>query len=227
MQPVLRALVFCSDRQLALDAADALGNVCVESLLVASEHACLDRLRYEPWDVCVVDDVGIRRELRQRLSEEEIAVPLLAVNAHHDPETFSVALGVDALELGSKQQAIPRGVTIETGDLTISPAELDARVHGQPLRLMRREFQILYLLALAGGRRVTVAELARRLDLPDTDWWHVRKNVTAQIVRLRGKLRAASSSVVISNRRAHGWALEDSLPASTRPTGAAPLSRRS
>jgi DNA-binding response OmpR family regulator len=125
---------------------------------------------------------------------------------HHDhPKPFAVELGARALALGSKRQSRPRGVPIVVADLTVVPAELDARIGGQPLRLRRREFQVLYLLALAQGRPLTVSQLGRRLDVPDPA--KARKAVTTQIVRLRAKLKQASSRSVISNRRSEGWAL--------------------
>jgi hypothetical protein len=205
MHAVLRALVFCLDRELALNSADALATVSVYGLVVVSEHACLERLRYEPWDMCVVDDVGVRKRLKQRLGEEDIDIPLIAAPQHDDPKSFADDLGARALALGSREQFRPRGLPIAVADVTVVPAELDARVGEQPLHLRRREFQILYLLALAQGRPLTVSEFGRRLDLPDPT--KARKVVTTQVVRLRAKLRQASSRSVISNRRSEGWAL--------------------
>jgi hypothetical protein len=210
MQAALRALVLCRDRELALKAADALAPVGVYGLVVVSEHTCLERLRYEPWDMCVIDDVRMRRRLKRRLGEEGIDVPIVSVPPHDDAKSFAGDLGARAVAFGSREQMRPRGVPIVVADLTVVPAELDAWTGGQPLHLRRREFQILYLLAWAQGRPITVSEFGRRLDLPEPT--RARKVVTTQIVRLRAKLRQASSRSVISNERSKGWALATRPP---------------
>lgn len=202
-------MVFFKNRERAFLAADALTDANFEPLIVSTAPACLNRLRHYAVEICVVDDETTARSLRKRVQAEGIGVPVVLAPGLEDQERFATSLRIKVLTVIARKPPGERGRRIAIGDTIIDPLQFDALVDGAPVRLRRGEFEVLYLLALARGAPMGVAELALKLGLQHGS--STRKLVTTRIARLRMKLRDASSEIQIRNRRSVGWFLEPAV----------------
>jgi hypothetical protein len=200
-----RALIFFLDRERGVIAAHGLADAGLDPLLVTSESACLEAVRYARWHLCLVDDPKAARALSRRLRAEEIDVPVLVTVAKIFARASLTSLRRRALAAAPRSQHHQRGLPLCVADLTIDPSAFGAFRAGVLVELTRREFQILYLLALAGAEPLSVSQLALRCGIEHSS--NLRKAVTVQIVRLRQKLRAAGSDAEITNVRGRGWSL--------------------
>jgi DNA-binding response OmpR family regulator len=203
---LLCALLFIREQRFARDLAGSLAAAGVQSSIVRVESLCLDRLRYRDWDICFVDESRTARALRKRLHEEAIDVPVSVAPQATDYRQLADA--VKRLTFGAidEERRRPRGRQVTCADLTIDPANFDGYVGPRPLNLTRREFHVLYVLALEGGGPLNASQIALRVGLSEEA--KVRKAVTIQIVRLRKKMQVAASEARITNRRGAGWSLE-------------------
>jgi DNA-binding response OmpR family regulator len=90
----------------------------------------------------------------------------------------------------SAGQAPPEQETIRSGELAIRPDRFDAHANGQPATLSRREYELLYELALAGGR------VLEREDIYQRVWGYTMargdRSVDVFVRKLRQKLERVS-----------------------------------
>jgi DNA-binding response OmpR family regulator len=89
------------------------------------------------------------------------------------------------LRRSSGPDADPRRV-IAAGDLEIDGARREVRRAGSPVRLTRKEFDLLYVLASNAGRAFTRSELLE--DVWDFAWDGDTSTVTVHVRRLREKI---------------------------------------
>jgi DNA-binding response OmpR family regulator len=81
---------------------------------------------------------------------------------------------------------------VAVGDLEVDGPRREARLHGEPIRLTRKEFDLLYLLASHPGRAFTRSELLD--EVWDFAWDGDTATVTVHVRRLREKIEADPSN---------------------------------
>ena len=91
---------------------------------------------------------------------------------------------------------------IELGSLRVEPASYVASVHGMPVELRPREFQLLVVLSRAAGRVVTRERLLA--DVWDLHWESSTKTLDMHVLALRRKL---GDAIEIATVRGVGYRL--------------------
>jgi DNA-binding response OmpR family regulator len=81
---------------------------------------------------------------------------------------------------------------VAAGDLEVDGPRREARLRGEPIRLTRKEFDLLYLFASHQGRAFTRSELLE--EVWDFAWDGDTATVTVHVRRLREKIEADPSS---------------------------------
>ena len=81
---------------------------------------------------------------------------------------------------------------VAVGDLEVDGPRREARLRGDPIRLTRKEFDLLYLFASHPGRAFTRSELLE--EVWDFAWDGDTATVTVHVRRLREKIEADPSS---------------------------------
>jgi DNA-binding response OmpR family regulator len=171
----------------------------------------LRRARADSWDLIIldlrlpgIDGLEICRRLRQNSSY----VPILMLTSKSSELDRVVGLEVGAddyvtkpfsvLELIARVKAILRRTAlsrdslakpageVHAGCVTIDPATRGATIHGEPIDLTAREFDLLFHFATHPGR------VFRRLELLDSVWGYghdgYEHTVNSHINRLRAKI---------------------------------------
>ena len=190
----------------------------------------LARLRYERYDVCVLDLMlpGLDGwAVIQAARTEGIGTPIIVVSARsnqHD-RVHALEIGADdylvkpfamqelvarvtvAARRGPRQQDARRGDPIRIEELLIDPANVQAYVDGESVGLTPTEFRLLYTLALDKGRVLTREEVLQRV------WARAAtrrdRTVDGCIRRLREKIDArAPRHTFIHTRYGVGYKLE-------------------
>ncbi|WP_330262346.1 response regulator transcription factor [Streptomyces griseorubiginosus] len=181
-------------------------------------------LRLATVDVAgVILDVGLPdadgRDVCQALRAGGFRAPVLFLTARHHitdrlsgfsaggddylPKPFHLAELTARLRAALRRAGPPSPAT--AGDLVLDPVGHHATVRGVPVALSPTEFRLLAVLAAAGGN------LVRRRDLVRAGWpegAHVSDNTLDQYLsRLRRKLRAADSQLMIGTARGIGHRL--------------------
>lgn len=163
-----------------------------------------------------VDGMDLCRSLR-----ELSGVPIIAVTARGRPEERVLGLrgGADDYvvkpfslnELLARIDAVLRRTRPgDRGDelLSVGPVVVDARahtvtVHGQPVSLTRKEFELLRFLMSNPGRALERSEILR--EVWNTSWEGKSRTVDVHIAVLRQKLGVES---LISTIRGVGYRLQ-------------------
>jgi DNA-binding response OmpR family regulator len=97
-------------------------------------------------------------------------------------------------------------IAVQLGDLSIDRLRFEVKIRNTEVRLTRKEFELLWLLASEGGRVFHRDELIEQLWGP-----HVFINsraVDVHITRLRRKLKAASDAFIIETVWGIGYRLK-------------------
>ena len=104
---------------------------------------------------------------------------------------------------GPDRAAAMRGV-VRAGALSLDPNAREVWLHGKPVVLPMREFQLLHLLMSHAGRVVTRQEICRSL------WGSAARSntLTVHIGRLRGRLGDTSRGRMIVSVRGLGYRLD-------------------
>ena len=97
-------------------------------------------------------------------------------------------------------------ITVQLGDLRIDRLRFEVKIRNTKVRLTRKEFALLWLLASEDGRVFHREELIEQLWGPD-DFIHPRA-VDVHITRLRRKLSAASGLCLIETVWGIGYRLK-------------------
>ena len=181
-----KVLIVEDDAVIANAMTRHLADAGFEPSWVAKGDTALARLRYERADACVVDLMlpGIDGwRLIETARSEGIDTPIVVVSARgteHD-RVHALEIGADdylvkpfsmnelvarvraAVRRGTRMPEQDRGEPIEIDELRIDPAQVEAYVAGEPVRLTPTEFRLLYALALERGRVVSRDELLQRV----------------------------------------------------------------
>ncbi len=97
---------------------------------------------------------------------------------------------------------------LECSDLTMDLNTLEAKVSGQKIELLPREFRLLQSLMLREGETIPVSEIENQIY---SDSQEVMSNVVeSAISQLRKKLQKAGSKAQIQTRRGFGYLLTTS-----------------
>lgn len=157
-------------------------------------------------ELIVVDattDVETAQETTRRLALawETGLPPILVVVAPDDVARFRFDLGADDFvlsgasmdEIAARLEMIARragrvegSAAIKVGDLTVNPENYQVYVHGRPLDLTYKEFELLKFLAQRPGR-VCDRDLLLR-EVWGYDYYGGTRTVDVHIRRLRAKL---------------------------------------
>jgi len=205
--PVVKVLMVEDDRGVAVSLADGLGDAGFEVSHAATGQAGLDAEANDDVDVVLLDlglpDMDGRdvcRELRSRSSN----VPIIMLTARSDEfdRVLGLELGADdyvtkpfsVRELVARIRAVTRragGHDVGDEPQAIGPLAIDRRtrrvaVHGRPVNLTAKEFDLLAFLATDPGAvhsRTVILE-----NVWDTHWYGPTKTVDAHVAAVRKKL---------------------------------------
>ena len=152
----------------------------------SAEHA-LELARRDPPDIVLLDIglPGMDGLVALRQFENRLSVPVIFVSARRreidqvlglelgaddyitKPFDFDVLLArVKAVLRRTQRAAPPVGASpgpLLIGDLTVDPAAHTVTLHGQPIELTPREFDLLHALGLEAGHVVSVDDLLARV----------------------------------------------------------------
>ena len=225
-----RVLVVEDDSVIAEAMTRHLTEAGFEAVSVGRGDVGLKRLRFEGFDVCVLDLMlpavdGWR--VIEELRGEGIGVPIVVVSARgteHD-RVHALELGADDFlvkpfsmkELVARVGAVARrgvrsveptrGDVVQVGELVVDPANVQAFVAEESCELTPTEFRLLYVLALEAGRVVSRDELLQRVwGRPMS---HRDRTVDVFVRRLREKVDGRSERwTFLHTRYGVGYKLE-------------------
>jgi DNA-binding response OmpR family regulator len=116
-----------------------------------------------------------------------------------------VSASVGALARRERQQPVSGAMTV--GPLEVDPAGRSVRFDGTPVRLTRRELDVLVLLAQQPGRVYTRDEISWEVwggpDLKSS------RSLDSHVSRMAGKFRAAGAQDVVQNVWGQGYKLNN------------------
>ncbi len=176
---------------------------------------------------CVVLDLnlpdGNGLDLLKKLRQEQDNLPVVIVSAANTLETKVLGLNLGAddyltkpvsfLELLARVHAVIRRSTtkplptIKVGPLVIKPAEHQARVKKQELKLTAKEFAVLEYLALHHRQVVTRSMLLEHVW--GSEFESFSNVVDVYIKTLRKKLKEVGANNLIQTIRGKGYILKD------------------
>jgi len=191
-----------------------------EVLMATSGDAALRIVTEEIPDLVILDlnlpvlnGIEVCRILRTREHTAGIPIIILTARASEDDRVTGLELGADDYvvkpfslrELVARVRAVLRRRSAQSDAAVLAPpmyrgkhllADFDAvsvRVDGEPVRLTRREFELLRYLVANTNRVLSRDRLLERV------WGYDRvvetRSVDVHIGRLRGKLRAAGQQI--------------------------------
>ena len=170
------------------------------------------------------ETIALLRQLRAgEIARADPALPVLALGADDDsaavryyragadlalPSTSSpllVAAGLESLarRTGSEQ----RRQVVRVGGLTVDCDARTAEVANRPVKLTRREFDLLQTLASQPRRTFTRAELTREVWGYDPRATGPSRTIDSHAYRLRHKLEQAGTREMVQTVRGVGWRL--------------------
>lgn len=235
-----RVLVVEDDSVIAEGIARHLQAAAFDVVLVERGDVALKRLRFEAFDVCVLDLMipGVDGwRLIEELRGEGVGVPIVVVSARgteHD-RVHALELGADdflvkpfsmrelvarvgaAARRGVRTVEPARGERMQIGDLVVDPANVQAYVGGESCGLTPTEFRLLYALALEAGRVVSRDELLQRVwGRPMS---HRDRTVDVFVRKLREKVDGRSENwSFLHTRYGVGYKLEAVPREASAPT---------
>ncbi len=144
-----------------------------------------------------IDGLEVFRRMRER---QPVAVIMLTARGEETDRVVGLELGADDYvtkpfsprEVVARVKAVlrrsnpPPPEVVTHGDLELDGPRREVRRRGEPVRLTRREFDVLFLLASNPGRTFTRAELLE--EAWDFAWDGDTATLTVHVRRLREKL---------------------------------------
>jgi DNA-binding response OmpR family regulator len=144
-----------------------------------------------------IDGLEVFRRMRER---QPIAVIMLTARGEETDRVVGLELGADDYvtkpfsprEVVARVKAVlrrsnpPPPEVVTLGDLELDGPRREVRRRGEPVRLTRREFDLLFLLASNPGRTFSRAELLE--EVWDFAWDGDTATLTVHVRRLREKL---------------------------------------
>lgn len=187
-----------------LQALDRRG---IDVLTVAAVDACVDQLRFSAWHLCVVgtsdaDAVRVRHVVRT----EELGVAVVPARPRGWGRRSQSIDELVVRALGALPTQPGRGTPLTFRELRINPACYEVEYEDRSLELNRRQFRLLYLLALHAPEPVHRAELAAQLNRAEGA--QALRNVDALVCRLRAKLLAATGRTFVLTVQGVGYRLD-------------------
>jgi DNA-binding response OmpR family regulator len=165
-------------------------------------------------DVLLIDatgDLGAAEETTRRMSLAwEIGLPPVLIVVNQDTiSSFRFEVGADDFvldtasveEISARLSLVARraghgdeATVLKVGDLTVNPDNYQVYVHGRPLDLTYKEFELLKFLAQRPGR-VCDRDLLLR-EVWGYDYYGGTRTVDVHIRRLRAKLGAEHETLI-------------------------------
>ncbi|PWM72820.1 MAG: DNA-binding response regulator [Bacillota bacterium] len=186
----------------------------------------LDKALSNIYDVIILDIMLPKRngyEIIQELRNNRISTPVLMLSAKSQTydKIYGLNLGADdylakpfeSEELLARIKALLRrknefvGDTLTYGDLSLNRDNCSLLCNGQEISLGKKEFQILEMLILNGGKAINKERLIEKIWGFDTDAEY--NAIEVHVSFLRKKLNLLSSAVNIRSLRGIGYILED------------------
>ena len=144
-----------------------------------------------------IDGLEVFRRMRER---QPVAVIMLTARGEETDRVVGLELGADDYvtkpfsprEVVARVRAVlrrsnpPPPEVVTLGDLELDGPRREVRLQGEPVRLTRREFDLLFLLASNAGRTFSRTELLD--EVWDFAWDGDTSTVTVHVRRLREKL---------------------------------------
>lgn len=188
----------------------------VEASIVGSGDAALRAIAEQPPDVVILDlnlpilsGTEVCRILRSRPSTANLPIIMLTARTTESDRVAGLDLGADDYvtkpfslrELGARvravlrrrQNALPGTVMYQSGGLVADFDAVAVSVDGQPVRLTRREFELLRFLIENRNRVLSRDRLLERV------WGYERfvetRSVDVHVGRLRAKLGSAGARI--------------------------------
>ncbi len=186
------------------------GNVCE----VASNYReATEKIITYPYDILIVDLVlpfGDGLDIIQLVKKESLDAGIIVISARDELQERIRALEIGAddyltkpfflTELNARVKALFRrkaqkgNKDVHFNELTIRPEQYELRVHGKPLKLTRKEFDIMHFFMVNPDRLLTKEALAEHLwgdhienmDSFDFIYTHIA-NLRKKITKLKGK----------------------------------------
>lgn len=185
--------------------------------------------RCGPFDLAmpVVGDAAATLPLLAELRRRRLALPVLVLAARSDPAAEGAALQAGADDVVARQAPLPlllarlqalqrralghRSAEIACGHVVLDQARQAVAVDGRPVRLTRREYEVLEMLMLRRGtvigKEACMARLYGAEDGPET------RIVDVFVCKLRRKLAAAGAAEILRTVWGVGYAAEEPGPA--------------
>jgi len=154
-----------------------------------------------------IDGLEVFRRIRER---GPVAVIMLTAKGEETDRVVGLELGADDYvtkpfsprEVVARVRAVlrragvrvtaPHGDVLAFGDLEIDGPRREVRNRGEPVRLTRKEFDLLYVLASQPGTTFTRSQLLE--EVWDFAWDGDTATVTVHVRRLRQKIEADPSN---------------------------------
>ena len=186
----------------------------------------LDKALSNIYDVIILDIMLPKRngyEIIRELRDNRISTPVLMLSAK--PQTYDKIYGLnlgaddylakpfESEELLARIKALLRrknefvGDTLSFGDLKLNRDNCSLLCNGQEIALGKKEFQIMEMLILNGGKAINKERLIEKIWGFDTDAEY--NAIEVHVSFLRKKLNLLSSGVNIRSLRGIGYILED------------------
>lgn len=186
----------------------------------------LDKALSNIYDVIILDIMLPKRngyEIIRELRDNRISTPVLMLSAKSQTydKIYGLNLGADdylakpfeSEELLARIKALLRrknefvGDTLSFGDLKLNRDNCSLLCNGQEIALGKKEFQIMEMLILNGGKAINKERLIEKIWGFDTDAEY--NAIEVHVSFLRKKLNLLSSGVNIRSLRGIGYILED------------------
>jgi len=155
----------------------------------------------------LVGGLDVLTEIRRQT--DDVAVILLTANGEEEDRIRGLELGADDYivkpfsprELTARVRSVLRRASpssqtsVDTNGLSVDPRSRKALLHGEPVDLTRREFDLLAFLASNPGQVFSRAQLLDHVWDSSTEWQDPA-TVTVHVRRLRAKLGAEPEDFV-------------------------------
>lgn len=188
----------------------------VDAAASAEEALTLDLSRYNLilLDIMMGKMSGV--ELAERLKNDPSTadIPIIFLTAKGEAEDMVAGLKLGADDYVAKpysvrvllariEAVLRRAVPKMASGVVCSRDSLTCTVDGNPVKLPRKEFELLALLLENPGRIFSREELLKRIWSDDVVV--VDRSVDVHITRLRGKIAPYSSHIVTRSGYGYGW----------------------
>jgi two-component system copper resistance phosphate regulon response regulator CusR len=218
----VKVLIIDDDPSFRRLASLALEEARIEHAAVPTASEATRVLREEgPFDLILLDQElpGMKgAEFLAQIRAKGVMTPVVLVSVREgvDEKVRALELGADDYvvkpfvfdELVARLRAIlrrmPKSELLRVGNVELEPLRRRAKKCGRPLALTTREFEVLLLLAQAGGRAISRKEFLHRIWEVDFD--PESNSLQVHVSRLRQKL-GANGGVRIETVRGQGYRL--------------------